>query len=405
MVSTFYPPYSFGGDAIFVQTLSRALVARGHQVEVVHCEDAFRAKGGWVGGEPGAGGDDGVVVHRLRSPWGRLSPLLTQQTGYPLLKADALGRVFAREFDVVNFNNISLVGGPGVLAMAKAPVKLYTAHEHWLTCATHTLWKNGNRACDQRECLSCCIRSGVPPQLWRTTDLVQRSLATVDMLLSPSAFTARQHEQGGLGVPIRVLPTFSGIAPAVVQPQSPGRPRFVFAGRVTRAKGADLLVEVFQRLPQYDLDIVGTGDLEPELKRRCVSTPSIRFLPWKDHSSMASVYGGATALVLPSRAPEVFPLCILEAFACGVPAIVSDAGGSPEAVLRSGAGFVFRDAEELQGAAVCLAEQPELRRSLGRQARESYQRHYCEDRYVRDYLALIEEIRHARAGKAVQPAS
>jgi hypothetical protein len=44
MVTTFYPPYHFGGDAVFVQALARALTSAGHQVEVVHCEDAYRVR-------------------------------------------------------------------------------------------------------------------------------------------------------------------------------------------------------------------------------------------------------------------------------------------------------------------------------------------------------------------------
>jgi len=35
MITTFYPPYHFGGDAIL-----------GHEVEVVHCEDSYRLGGG-----------------------------------------------------------------------------------------------------------------------------------------------------------------------------------------------------------------------------------------------------------------------------------------------------------------------------------------------------------------------
>ena len=46
MFTTFYPPYSFGGDAIGVQRMARALAARGHQVTVVHDEDAHRNLGG-----------------------------------------------------------------------------------------------------------------------------------------------------------------------------------------------------------------------------------------------------------------------------------------------------------------------------------------------------------------------
>jgi hypothetical protein len=44
MVTTFYPPYHFGGNAVFVRSLARALVSQGHEVEVVHCENAYRLK-------------------------------------------------------------------------------------------------------------------------------------------------------------------------------------------------------------------------------------------------------------------------------------------------------------------------------------------------------------------------
>ena len=35
--------FSFGGDAVFVRSLSRALVERGHAVDVIHCIDSYRA--------------------------------------------------------------------------------------------------------------------------------------------------------------------------------------------------------------------------------------------------------------------------------------------------------------------------------------------------------------------------
>src|SRR5450755_3231509 len=41
-LTTFYPPYSFGGDAIFVSRLANALARRGHEVEVIHCVDSYR---------------------------------------------------------------------------------------------------------------------------------------------------------------------------------------------------------------------------------------------------------------------------------------------------------------------------------------------------------------------------
>jgi glycosyltransferase involved in cell wall biosynthesis len=98
-------------------------------------------------------------------------------------------------------------------------------------------------------------------------------------------------------------------------------------------------------------------------------------------------------MILPSLAPEVFPLCILEAFACGTPVIVSDAGGSREAVDRSGAGFVYRSDRELLNAVMTLASQPHLRARLAARAREAYKRFYNEKRYVAQYLRLIEQIK------------
>ena len=41
MVTTFYPPFNFGGDGIFVRRLANLLAERGHHVEVAHCVEAF----------------------------------------------------------------------------------------------------------------------------------------------------------------------------------------------------------------------------------------------------------------------------------------------------------------------------------------------------------------------------
>ena len=114
MVTTFYPPYHFGGDAMYVYRLSNALARAGHRVAVVHCVDAYKVlrptePSGNFPHEPG------VTVHRLRSRWGTVSPLVTYLAGRPGLKAPALDGIFRERFDVVHFHNVSLVGGPGVL--------------------------------------------------------------------------------------------------------------------------------------------------------------------------------------------------------------------------------------------------------------------------------------------------
>src|SRR5216684_8748827 len=79
-LTTFYPPYSFGGDAIYVSRLAHALADGGHQVDIVHCLDSYHAL---HPAEPEAVANNhpNVKVHGLRSGHGFVSPLLSQQTG------------------------------------------------------------------------------------------------------------------------------------------------------------------------------------------------------------------------------------------------------------------------------------------------------------------------------------
>ena len=149
-LTTFYPPYSFGGDAMYLHRLAHALGDAGHHVDVIHCLDSYHVL---HPGEPTIPFDShpNVHVHSLRSRFGRLSPLLTQQTGQPYLKRKQIAEVMAsRNYDVIEYHNISLLG-PGVLRMSapgQNPVKMYMTHEHWLVCPTHVLWKFTGRPCD-----------------------------------------------------------------------------------------------------------------------------------------------------------------------------------------------------------------------------------------------------------------
>ena len=111
----------------------------------------------------------GVRTHPLRSRAGALSCLATQQLGHPLVHGAKIRRILdGGDFDVIHFHNVSLIGGPGVLAYGDA-IKLYTAHEHWLVCPTHVLWRHNREVCTGRQCFRCSLHYRRPPQLWRHT--------------------------------------------------------------------------------------------------------------------------------------------------------------------------------------------------------------------------------------------
>jgi glycosyltransferase involved in cell wall biosynthesis len=396
MLSTFYPPHHFGGDATYVRALSRELVRRGHHVEVVYCEDAFNVVN-HQGPAVETVIDDGVVVHRLKSRFGVLSPLITQQTGNPGLKRSALKEILDQNFDVVNFHNISLLGGPGILKLSRAPVTLFTLHEHWLLCPTHVFWKNKQRACEQPQCFRCSIRSAIPPQFWRYTGLIHRSLQAVDRLLAPSEFTADKHLQGGVKQEVRVLPLFSLLDPGGSETRTPVEPRkFVYVGRVTASKGVVPLLRLFARLQSFRLQLIGDGDLLERLKAEYAQCGNIEFTAAVEQTELVRHYQNACALILPSLAPETFGLTVVEAFACGTPVLVRKAGGSSELVKTTGAGFVYRDDDELEKYLYRIAEDHELRSGLGKKAREGFTRHYSIARHMEAYFGHIAEIQRRK---------
>lgn len=398
MLTSFYPPHSFGGDATYVRQLAAALVRHGHDVQVVYCADAYKMSGGTVPRDamPEAGP---VAVRKLASRFGGLSALVSQQTGRPGLKGPALATEFAREWDVVHFHNVSLLGGPAVLARSRAPVTIMTAHDHWLVCATHILWKDGNRACDGRTCLSCQIRSGRPPQLWRLGGAMVRGLAHVDRILAPSAFTRDALQAQGIDRPVTVLPNFvpAGFDTLTVAPEPPAaRPEFLYVGRVTASKGIDRLADLFRRRPSYDLRIVGDGDLLSPLRARMADAANVRFSGRLAQSDLIAVYRRATALMLPSLAPETFGMTTIEAFSQATPGIVRDVGGAGESVSASGGGFVYRTDAECLAAIDRLAGDPALRAAMGKAARGAYEAQYREEDHVAAYLAQIAAIRAAK---------
>jgi glycosyltransferase involved in cell wall biosynthesis len=405
MLTTFYPPYHFGGDAMYIYRLANELGRRGHRVTVVHCVDSYKIL---RSEEPRATfpHHPNVRVRQLRSRAGGLSPLVTYLSGQPGLKAPALDRVFAEErFDIVHFHNISLVGGPGILRYGSG-IKLYTMHEHWLVCPMHVLWKNNREVCVKPECLRCTLAFHRPPQLWRYTGLLDRELDQIDAFLSPSHFTKQQHIERGFTRPIRHLPYFlplSETAPAQIEGQSsaqPDRPYFLFVGRLEKIKGVQTLIERFRTYDAADLLIAGDGDYANELRRQASGLRHVRFVGRVHPTGLRALYAGAIALLVPSVCYEVFGIVTLEAFAQHTPAIVRDWGGLPECVQESGGGYVYNTDDELMAAMERLRQNPALRRELGERGYQGYVRYWSDEPHLAGYFAAIDEVRERRARTA-----
>ena len=390
MVTTFYPPFNFGGDGIYVQRLARALRARGHHVEVIHDTDAYRSMSGRDPDLPED--DDGIIVHRLRSRMPMLAALQVQQFGTPGSHRAEIARLLGDRFDVIHYHNVSLVGGPGVWELGNA-VKLHTAHEHWLVCPSHILWRDNREVCDERRCIRCVLNHRRPPQIWRATGLLARAAKQVDAFLMLSQSAADNHRRFGFAAPMTVVPSFlpdsAALPPDPAGSPARTRPYFLFVGRLEIIKGLQDVIPQFTADLDADLLIAGTGDFEPELRRLAEGRPNVQFLGRLGMDRLRALYRDARAVLTPSRCLEVFPLVVLEAFREATPIIARDLGPYPEIVRASGGGLLFSDDATLRAALRQMTDDPGSAARMGQDAQAAFLRTWTEDVALAVYFRTI----------------
>ncbi|WP_411733909.1 glycosyltransferase [Paeniglutamicibacter sp.] len=163
---------------------------------------------------------------------------------------------------------------------------------------------------------------------------------------------------------------------------APNSLRVVFAGRIQRLKGPQILVRALAILslerPDLDvkLSVIGARSGAKELNlQKIVEAESVEHLVSfslpMPAAHLAEAFRCADVVAVPSYS-ESFGLVALEAQACGTPVLASRVGGLPYAV-RDGHTGILVDGSEPAAWAVALAklasDEP-LRRILGRQAAE-----------------------------------
>jgi teichuronic acid biosynthesis glycosyltransferase TuaC len=195
----------------------------------------------------------------------------------------------------------------------------------------------------------------------------------------------------GLGQqPDRISAIHTGVDISFFAPQSKEKNRvllgllpettiFLFVGRLHPWKGIGEILDVARRSPQFRFFFIGPGTI-PLHPENCT------FLGTQTPEIVRMWMNAADCLLLPTYT-EAVPTSVMEAFACGIPAITSNVGGCPEIVESSINGLLVppKDAEALHDAVVWMNQNPELRKKMGEQARKT-----VVDRY--DHNNLIEKL-------------
>jgi glycosyltransferase involved in cell wall biosynthesis len=161
--------------------------------------------------------------------------------------------------------------------------------------------------------------------------------------------------------------------------------RLVFMARLHPKKGLDLLIPAWARLktfhPRWELLIAGPD----ENGYRAVAERMIRELDVADATTLVGSVSGAAKrellqradlFVLPSYS-EGFPVAVLEAMACGVPVIGTDACNFAELETEGGGWLHRAEADSAHQALAAALECSEAeRKERGRTARRLVERRY-----------------------------
>jgi glycosyltransferase involved in cell wall biosynthesis/predicted metal-dependent phosphoesterase TrpH len=150
----------------------------------------------------------------------------------------------------------------------------------------------------------------------------------------------------------------------------PGEVKVLYAGRLTREKGVDLLAESFLRAhatdPRLHLLLAGGGPEEGELRARLGEHAT--FLGWLEGEDLARAYAGADVFLFCSTT-DTYGQVVLEAGASGLPVVAVAEGGPASLVENRHTGMLCRpDADHIAGTVLRLAASPLLRRRLGASA-------------------------------------
>jgi glycosyltransferase involved in cell wall biosynthesis len=387
LCSNIYPPHFVGGAELIAHAQSRVLAGLGHRVSV-------------FAGDPGGSHPrhsirkdmhEGIPVFRvsLEAP--------DYQTDYvnfshPAID-DALDELLERvRPDVLHMHNIiGLSAGIVHRAKRRGIRTVLTVHDHWGFCHKNTLLKSGRTTCrDYSRCAECMpfIDDGAGrafPMRMRK-DFLASLWNEIDCVISPSRYLASAYTKAGVR-PEKFRVIWNGVDikrySAISRTPLPGKVRFSFIGHFGIHKDVGLILDAMRFVPEATVNLVGTGELLPELNRKMEAlrlSSRVRFWGKIDNKRIKDVLAETDVLILPSIWPENQPVSITEAMAARIPVIAARIGGIPELVEHGVTGYVFEPGSAIDLAAKMneLAQSPERRVAMGEAGFRKIEQHALE---------------------------
>jgi glycogen(starch) synthase len=404
-----YPPYIVGGNEMLTRDITEVLLARGHEIHVL------TARGRQLDGIP--------HIHQVFNysldckdeifrGGRRLSPLelFHHHVFDPVTYRNVRHVVQQLRPDLIVADNLFMASAAPLLAVRDAPCPVVAqVADKWLLFILIDWGLAVQPGTPLRRLAADAVRV-----------LVQRPIARcvrLDGIVTVSNFIRGLYVDAGF--PPEVLETkYLGIHNEVFFP-GPPHPlndpvRLVFIGALWEGKGLQVVVQALRILtqmedmPRFHLDVFGDGtDRFKRYLRRVLHEQGVEdmvtfhgFVLWE---RLVQAMHQSDIFVFPSIWDEPFAITPLQALGCGLPVVVTRAGGTAEGFVDGHTALLIppNDAQAMADAIARLVRDESLRQRLRqngiREAKERWSFEAYMERLLDFYQRIAERWRQGQA--------
>ena len=245
-------------------------------------------------------------------------------------------------------------------------------------------------------------------------DKFRYAVAQTDLYIFWSQFCLQQSKQIYPDLPAERIHVFH---PGIDLPQWPMRTqhersqrfKILFVGGDTLRKGADTLLDAFERGLSETCDLhlaTQSGCLPPDLKARIESSARVTLhldVPGGSEE-IKRLYRQSDAFVLPTNS-DVSSWVAIEAMATGVPVIITPTGGIPDIVIDGETGLLVppKAPQAIIEAVNRLRQDEDFSTRLARQARAHIEANFDAAKNTERLLSLMKAQVDMRDGKRERP--
>lgn len=335
--------------------------------------------------------------------WGTTSPLRRLSQVANPVAARSLRRLL-HDFrpDVVHVRMFLNQLSPLILNELRGVPALLHVVIYELTCPINLKRLPDGSLCRHEPGMVCwrqgCVSLGGLARLTIQRKLLRSGFDAFDRVIANSMHVGRRLEEEGWRVDGHV---YNGMPRCEPRPPLNAPPSICFAGRLTREKGIDVLLDAYEqvrrRIPEVELLIAGDGPLRGEVEQRIGAmgeSARVKLLGHLDRTFLQQALAGAWVQAVPSVWEEPFGIVAAEAMMRGTAVVAAASGGLAEQVVEGVSGYLVPpgDAAAMAEAFQRVLSDRDHAEALGRAGRERAVREFSLERFIDRFEAIYGDM-------------